>query len=292
MSAYTTAKFLAAVERRSFAPENQTTFDTTDILAIADEVIKSKILPAILKPREEFYATYKDYSITEDQAAYEIPVRAVGMLAREVVVVRDSKITPLARTELDRITSTQSTGNAPESFYFRGSDLVLHPIPGSTQDTLRVYYYIRPGELVEAADTAVISAINTTTNVVTVNTIPSTWATGNTFDFIRKNGAHDYRGVDYTSTLVSGTDITFSSLPTGLVVGDYLALEGESSLVQIPPDFQPALVTLTAAVLIKSQNQTNGDKLEKEGMELLVEAQKMVTPRAIGEDQVIVADWF
>lgn len=290
--AYTTDSLLSAIERASFSPENQSTYESLDILAIADEVLKTEILPSILSVREEFFVTYKDYPIVSGVSSYPIPPRAVGMIAREVQIANsDGGVKNLSRVSIDRLHMLSSTSGDPTMFYLRGNNVILQPVPSSTQNSLRIYYYIRPGSLIETSESAVISAIDTATNVVSVSSIPSTWVTGNIFDFTKKDGAHEYRGIDYTSTTVSGTDITFSTLPSDLEVGDYITLTGKSALVQLPPEFQPILVDLVAAEMLTNMSQPGGEKLYEKAQRRLQTAQKMITPRVHGEDEIILPDW-
>lgn len=294
MAAYTTTLLLSSIERKSFSPANQATFTSADILAMADEVVKTRLLPAIVGAREEFYLTYKDYSITSGTAAYAIPPRAVGLTCREIHIVDSSgRIQNLPRFSVDRLHLITGAGDSgsPRAFYLQGDDIVLVPSPSVTASTLRVYYYIRPGDLVPVSSGAVISAINTTTNVVSVTTIPSTWSTGNVFDLIQRNGSHKHLSLDLTSTLVSGTDITLPSLPSSLAVGDYICLAGESCLVQMPPDFHSVLASLTAAEMIGSMDQAKAEKLIEAAEKQLSIASNMLNPRVVGEDEVILPDF-
>jgi hypothetical protein len=293
MSAYTTTKLLTAIERQSFAPTNQDTFSTSDILSLADEVTKTTILPAILKTREEYYVDYEDYSVTANTASYEIPERAIGLTVREVHLIDGSgNVKNLARTSIDRLPyRSTSTSGTPEAFYLQSNSIVLIPTPSSSINTLRVYYAQRPGNLVVTTEAATIASINTSTNVITVTTIPSTWTTGDTFDLIQATGGHRYLDTSLTSTLISGTSITLPSLPTGLAVGDYIALENESPVVQLPPDFQPILATLVAAEMLLAMSQPQGEKVLAKGIRNLEAAQKMITPRVFGEDELILPDW-
>lgn len=292
--AYTTADFLSSVERKSFAPANQTTFSTSDILAIGDEVLQESIIPALIKVRQEFFVTYLDASITSGVAAYPVPPRAVGSMPRKIGVLdSNSNFSELARISVDKLYLYSSTSSTPNMFYFLDESIVLHPTPASTTNTLRVYYALRPGSLVEVADSAVISGINTLTNVITVTTIPSTWVTGSVFDLISAIGNQKYynQATDLTSTLVSGTSITLPSLPSGLAVGDYISLAGTSPLIQLPAEFRPAFAMLTAAAILDAQNQPNAEKLFQKGMLSLKTAQDMVASRDPGDPEVIMPDW-
>ncbi len=290
--AYTTTDFLTSVERQSFSPANQATFTTADILSLGDEVLQATVLPALLGAQEEYLVTYTDYSIVSGTAAYALPERAIGMGAREIQLInQNGSVTDVPRTSLDRLDYFSSTPGNPRAFYLRGDEIVLVPTPSSSSATMRVYYALRPGALVEVSAGAVISSINTGTNQVTVSTIPSTWVTGNIFDLISAKGGQRHLSIGLTSTLVSGTTITLPSLPSGLAVGDYVNLQGESSLIQLPSDLRPALATLVAAEMIIGMSQPQGDRLYAKGTKQLESAIKLLSPRVTGEEELILPDW-
>ena len=293
MAAYTTTRLLESIERQSFSPANQSTFSTADILALADEVTRIRLLKEVLSVREEFYVAYKDYTITASQSTYRFPARAIGMTLREIhVVSSDGTASNLPRWSIDKLHLISTSGEGvPEVFYIQGDDVILYPTPNSTTGTLRMYYRRRPSDLIETSSAAVVSAINTTTNVVSVTTIPSTWVTGNIFDLIQQDGSHKHLSIDLTSTLVSGNDITFSSLPSQLAVGDYVALAGYTPVVQLPPDFQPILSLLTAAEMISAMDQAKGDKLIARAELALNNARELINPRVEGELETIYPDW-
>ena len=289
---YTADNLLSSIERRSFAPASQSTFESDEILAIADEVNLSVIMPNILTVREEYFVFKKDYSITASQAEYVIPPRALGGSLRDVQIIDDNgTIRSLPRIEPDDQVST-AVGTL-YGYYLRDDKVVLHRTPSSTSGTLRLSFFLQPGSLVLASAGAVISAINTSTNVVSVTTIPSTWVTGNTFDFISGKGSHAYRDIDKVSTLVSGTDITFSSLPSDLAVGDYINLAEQSSLVQLPSPYRAVLAQTVAAEMLASMNQPSAANADKKAKALMDSALGLITPRVRGDVRVITSNqWF
>jgi len=291
---HTTAEFLSSVNRRSFAPTGQTTFETADILEIGNEEIKSTILPEILSIREEYFVHYTDYAITANQAAYDIPARAVGMICREVHYLDSAgSVSDLDRMEPEDVDHTSLTEAIPRAFYLRNNQIMLHRTPSTTQGTLRVYFFLRPGDLIESSAGATITAIDTGTNVVTVGTIVSTWATGDIFDLISKQGGHEYRDFDLTSTTVSGSDITFSSLPSTLSVGDYVALQGQSQVIQLPPDYQPCLAQAVAAFILDNMNLPGSEKAYARLSKMLNAAKDMISPRVQGAPRAVLPpDWI
>jgi len=282
-----TTDLLEDIKANSFAPEGQTTYTDAQLLKVADNETMTKIVPALLKAREEYLVTYKDFAITINQAAYAIPARAVGLQLRDVHIIDGTTVIPdVPRTEPERINSNAS-GN-PESFYLLGNDVMLFPKPNATTRTLRLYFPLRPSALVLPTAAAVVTAINSLT--VTVGTIVSTWVTGNIFDFIKQDGGHECLAIDQTSTLISGSDMTFAALPSTLRVGDYISLKGTSPLVQLPAELVPVLSQGAASKVLESMNQSGASGARKEFKEMLETAVILLTPRTVGEARVIVSN--
>jgi hypothetical protein len=267
---------------------------------MATEELHIKLLPLILSVREDLYvAPPKDYAITANQSHYVIPTRASGTVLRDVQVVQDSRIYSLPAVDSDEITTT-STGEV-EGYYLEHNDVVLYPTPAATTGTLRLRYFMRPSRLAATTACAQISAINTVTSTVTVSSIPSSWATNTVVDFIKAQAPYYNLAIDQTITGVSGTDITFSSLPTNLAVNDWLALAEYSPIPQVPHEFLPVLAQMTVAKALEAIGDREGARaaervLTGTGTEpdtgMIASVLKLITPRVVGEPKkVIQRNW-
>jgi hypothetical protein len=280
-----TTDLLEDIKANSFAPEGQTTFTDAQLLKVADNETMTKIVPALLKIREEYLISHYDYAITAGKSAYPIPARSVGIQIRDLHIIDGNQVTPdVPRTEPERINTTSQ--GTPDSFYLKGNDVILFPTPNATTRTLRLYFPLRPSALVLPTASAVVTAINGL--VVTVGTIVSTWVTGNIFDLIKQDGGHECLAIDLTSTLVSGSDITFSELPSTLRVGDYVSLQNTTPLVQLPAELVPVLSQGAAAKVLENMNQSGASAARKEFKEMLETGIVLLTPRTVGEARVIV----
>lgn len=284
---YTTVDLLDSIKRRAVAPANQRTFEPVELLAIADEETRGVVVPSLVRLREDYFVNYIDIPLVGSQAEYFIPSRSSGMTVRHVQLIgADGNPKSLKRTEIERV-SNYGTGY-PDSFHFRSNSIVLRPVPSSASSTLRVFFSLAPSRLVETSESAVISVIDTATNVVTVSSIPSTWAAGNTFDLTKQDGGQEPLAIDLTSTDISSNVITLPSLPTGLRVGDYVSLAGETALVQLPVEYCDVLAQAVACRVLGDTNQSGADRAEKKLDKLILIAEKQCKQRAIGESQIIV----
>lgn len=284
----TVANLLTEIERVSFAPANQTTFSTADILAIADEVIEAQMQPKIILAREGYFVKTATYAVTVDQSRYEIPDRSAAMGFREIKIIENStKSRDIIYADYSDIRTT--TSGEPKYFYLEENSIVLYPTPNATTGTLQIWYPIKPNKLVEVAATAVIATINAPLKEITVTTIPSTWVTGNTFDLIKATGGHELRGFDMVAADITSNLITLTGdLPTDLAVGDQVALAQETSLVQLPSIFVRVLARGVAAEMIGDMNQPTAKLLLERFDKGMENAINLITPRVVGAPKYIV----
>jgi len=292
---YTTSDLLTSIHNRGNIPS--TTNDTNvnssnNLLNIATEQLHTKLYPIIQSTREEFYVTRKDFTITASQNEYVIPSRASGLVLRDVQLVTGTDVQSLGIIDSEYITTT-SSGNV-SGYYLEHNKIILYPTPASTTGTLRVRYYLRPSRLTITSNCGQISSIDTVTNQVVVSAIPSTWAAGTSLDFVQASAPYANLAIDQAATVVSGTTITFASLPSTLAVGDWLAPAEYSPIPQLPYEFHAILAQLTVCKVLEAMGDREGATLAFKDVQTDLENMlKLVTPRNQGErKKVINRNWM
>jgi len=291
--AYTTTDFLSSVRQRGSIPTSSSSSNvnnTTNLLAFATEELHIKLLPMILAAREEFYVRNKDHTIAANTSRYAIPTRAAGMMLRDVQMIVGTSIRSLPPVDSEQI-STTAVGE-PIGYYLEDSNVVLYPTPGSATGTLRLRYYLRPSKLVATTACAQISAIDTGTGVITVGSLPSTITTSTAIDLVSANSPFRTMALDLTPSATSSTTVTVAAadLPTGLAVGDWVALADTSPIPQVPYEFLPVLSHLTVARAMEAIGDEKGAAMARKELELLAQnATTLVSPRVHGEPKRIVA---
>jgi hypothetical protein len=290
MATYTTSDFLTSVRQRGSIPTTTNTNNvnsTTNLLNLATEELHITLLPLIMSVRAEYYVTSKSYTITASQAAYAISPRASGMVLRDVQIIEGTSIRSLPEIPTESL-STTSTGSV-EGYYLEHENVILYPTPATTTGTLKLRFYIRPSRLAATTDCAQITAINTGTSTVTVASIPSTWVAGNDIDFISATSPYQCRAIDQDIASINGSDIVFTSLPTGLAVGDWVALAEYSPIPQVPFEFLPVLAQMTVVKALEALGDNEGTaRATKDLTRLQNNALMLVTPRNQGEPQRVV----
>lgn len=295
--AYTANDLMAAVKRYSNVPTSQITFQNTDFYALADDSIRSKLVPLVLKHCEEFYVYPINYSVNSGQINYPIPTRAINMMLRSVQIV--SSTDPDTRVNLERLNIEDLyagiSGNArflvkKNGYYLEGNNVCLYPTPVQNLDILRLNYFIRPGQLVDVSTCAQVQSVDLNANTITCASVPSTYSNLNTLDIVKANPGFDYLAIDQAVTNINSGVITFTSaLPKNISPGDWVCLAGTSCVVQVPVELQPLLTQYVVVRVLSAQGDSNGLKAALAELDALEKnASLLLAPRVQGSVKRVV----
>jgi hypothetical protein len=287
---------MAAVKRYANVPTSQVTFQPADFYALADDSIRAKLVPLIIKHCEEFYVYPKNYTVATNQSIYAIPPRAINMMLRSVQLIDPSN--PDSRVNLERLNIEDLYASAgsgimmkKSGFYIEGNNVVLYPaVTQNPNATLRLNYFIRPNQLVDVTACAQILSVNLATNQITCSAIPANFSILNTFDIVKANPGFDCTAIDQSATSVSSGVITFTSaLPSNISPGDYVCLAGQSCVVQVPVELQPLLYQYVIIRLLSAQGDHTALKEAMSELEQLERnASVLLAPRVQGSVKRVV----
>lgn len=280
--AYTTADLIEAVKSIASIPTSQNLFQTADFLRFANHEMQIQLVPLVMSTREEYFVADHDVAVTANKATYTIPSRAIGGKLRDIQFIDGDTIESLPRLNPDDVTSTKY---GRSGFYLQGSSVVLSPSP-QRETTLRLKHFRRPNRLVDVTATGKIVSIDRPNNQITVGSAPSTFGTNVLVDFIKGEPSFECVSIDAPITGVSGTTLTFASIPADLAVGDHVALAGESPIPQIPIELHPMLAQMVAVKCLLAQKHSAKSEIEKLA-EMKQSALLMLSPRVDGEPQKI-----
>ncbi len=270
---YTTDALLPTLRLLPLMPSVQALFSDTDLLKILTFEMVSKIYPLIDNQTEEYFVTLNDIPYQQDTTIYPLPSRSIGGKLRLLSFVdpngNEIRI-PRLRPE-DIMSNVNATGLAINpalwGFYLSNNDirLFLTSVNGGTSNykTLRARYIRQPNQLVLSADCAQVVSISGM--AVTVNAVPATFVTTETYDMISNVPNFNALQDDAVCTNISGVIMTFSSLPTDMTgnvtlkKGDWICLAGQAPVAQIP--FTPGydlLLQLSAAKCLEIHGDIQG----------------------------------
>lgn len=247
-------------------PTSQQTFTNEDFLAFANEEMDIGIIPQVLSYHQDFFVHTELVPIVPNVSRYDIPTRAVGNKIREVAYQDTSgNIFEMSRVGIGDLPSYQNNviQNSFTLFYVEGNQIVIVPETGASPvGSIRFSYYLRPNELVTEDRVAIITNINTVTGDITVANVPSNISLSNELDLIRTKPPHNTLALDLTPTGLNSITkiISFNpdDLPSGLAVGDQIALAGETIVPQVPSDLHSMLAQRTAARCLEALGDVQG----------------------------------
>lgn len=281
---YTVDGLVNSCTTKYLIPTSQNTFQPLDITLFLDEELRSYIIPVFDRAQSGYWLKRVDQAVT-GAASYTIPQRSTYGALFDIVFV-DTQGNEIALTDLSTV---QIKGTFPFGFqlplstfgyYIEDDQVYLYPQQAvvATQYKLRFRYYRRPNNLTLMSNCAQITAISG--SIITVNAVPSTWATTDTFDIIQNFPQFTSIQDGQTITLINNLNITLSSVPTGLLVGMWFCPTGMSCVAQIPYDAYPLLVQRAIIRLAESLGDTNGAQTaEKRLEEMEKKVMDMIQPR-------------
>lgn len=287
MNSYTTADWLTAVKRGGHLPPNQVPFQDTDLLAIADEQLQTGILALLRAVRENYYLTYVDLPLSVD-STYDIPVRAIGATLNDVQLVEGETLFPVVRSEIHDQFSTVASPTGSYCFYILGNKVVIRPLPQTGQ--VRLWYQLRPNQLISTANAAQITGI--AGNILTITGLPSTISTATPIDIIDDQPHFNTLVMDSVPTNTTPTTITLSSVPSTVAVGDWVAPGGQTPVPQIPVEFRPLLTQRVAVKYCELQGYLDKMKVaQNKLMELEKQLLELINPRVMEAPKKIPSNW-
>lgn len=306
-----TLAMVNSVYRRILSPNSQNTIQPADIIAFLDEEMRTTIDPLILAAQEEFFVQNIDQPVIQNQYNYTIPKRAAFATWRDVVFV-DNNNNELNMSMLspEYLKVTYPAGGQPPLYVFgfilQNDQIILYPNTSGTptQYRLRMKIKRRPNNLTETSNCGQITAINTSTHVVTLANVPSDWLATDTFDIIPNSPQFTSRQDDQTVSLISGNSLTFTSpgtnysvfpaaaypaLPVGLSVGDWVCPSQMSCIPQVPYDMFPLLVQRGVIKTLEALGDTQNLTIaERRYADMAADFARTVSPRIDGTPKKIV----
>jgi len=244
--------------------------DDLALLAYMNDILRSKIVPHLIKLREEYLVHSTRIAVGNTITRYRLPERAVGNRLRDLVFVDASDnrtIISSRHIPRDELPLYPNSGSHPVGWTMEGNYIQLVPTVGTYSGFLEMGFYMRPSALVAQTAAGKISAINLASKQVTItgSTLPATFVNGAKMDIHSFKSGAELKVYDVTiSGAPAAQVITFAEVIDGSVfgtmapeVGDWVCLANESALLQIPDDLIPAVTQGVALrVMVGDRDET------------------------------------
>lgn len=255
---FTTTGLLESIKRRANVPINQSTFTATRILAFADDEMVDTVIPMIREQRNDHFVTSSD-TTTTSAVEYAIHAQAMNRGLYNVAIL-DTEGNPCALTRVDfdrEIAPGEWSWHARFrgglAYYVRGDSLFLYP-ESQSGETLRQYFERIPNKLIETTAAGLVTSVNTGTGVITCSGgVPSSISTSTPICAVKQSPGFALRFEAQTPSAKTGTTVTVTPAQmANVIAGDYIALDGESPIVQLPVEAHSVLAQAVAVKLLES----------------------------------------
>lgn len=279
---FTTTDLVSDVQLFGHIPLGNSTFTASEILRIATFELQTPIMKQILSSRGGYYLTYQDYT-TDPEGEYVIPGDAIAGALANIELIQSTTIIPVNQIEESEQFSTTAPTSTSYGFFMRGNTVKILPTPNI--GTTRLWFFRRPSDLVTTSSCAQVTAI--ASNVISVSSLPSTFLVDTVIDGVTDQPPFNDLG-EFTITGISGTDVTLDSVPVGMTIGDWLCLDNQTCIPQVPVEWRPILVQRCICTIYELQGYL--DKL-REALKKLEKLEEdtlsLITPRVQSQSKII-----
>lgn len=279
---------IAEVKRRINVPTNQSLFSTTDFEAFLNDELFTRIVPLVLRAREEFFVSSTDTSIAANTKTYKIPENSIGSKLRDVVFVdSNGNEEDMPRLSHEETVESYQVRNTSYGFKLQGNSIVLYPTPTSATGSVRFYYYRKPN-ILSTSKSYKITDVNTGSNQITLESIPSGWTTSTYIDVQESADYHDLTLENTQIQAISTNVVTLTSV-SGVEVGDYACDTGYSAYPMIPAEGHRILAQAAAINCLQAIKDLDAMAIAEKKYEMMAsDFLESISPRVDGAPKKIV----
>jgi hypothetical protein len=264
------ADLIAMVRMSAFLPDAHPDYTDAQIRKEMTQTLHTVFGDVVVTTRGGYWSDESIVTSTAGKAMYRIPGRAIAGGLEKVEIADGSgggwgpliETTPFHAWELTGPSGSPTQGS-PTHYICEGDQIQLIPAPSTANFRIKLRYYRRPGAIVEDQTRGLISAVNTSTRVLTVNsipfdqliTVPAAITSGTTLiDVIHPDGWHEVALTGAAQTHNGTTTITVGGTldMSKIEVGDYVRAAEQSDWPSIPKDFYRTLADATAVEILTS----------------------------------------
>lgn len=295
-----TYELCAQMTANGFLPSNHPNFSLTNPTQLIKELngcITQNFERPVVNARSGYWLKHTLVTTIAGHARYRVPDRAAAGGFERIEIAQSAtsefkELTEESGTDTVRWEGSSSSAiGQPRRYELRGNQIHLLPAPDSANYVLRLWYYVRPSQLVRpqsptftetsSVDSGVtdrgritsIAGIASRQVVVNVipfrmrQTTPAAIVTAvDKIDIVHVGGWHELQLIDATQTL-SGTTITIGGTDPldDIEVGDYVRAADETDWPCLPADFHRlsadlASLTVMAQLHMLQKAQVFGEK--------------------------------
>lgn len=287
---YFTEDLVNAIKLSSFAPTGQATFnDPTDFIFLANEEFQKKLVPHIVKVRQDFFVKHLTTPLVDKINHYPLPERTVGNTLVDLFYLPStsdlSQKKPIPKINIhDQQLFQSSSTSEVNKCYIEGDEIITVPTPSNPTGNLLYYFLRKPSKIVPTSQCGKITArsVSGPNTVFTVDTdltsssLTTVLSAGSLIDFMQVKSPFICRDIDVAIGTITTTQITVptasvqdeaSRYDPGTNIGDYICPAQQSNIPQCPDIFHPIISEMVVCRILRTLGHL--DKLQVAKAELV-----------------------
>ena len=288
--AKTTTEFLDGLKKRITYPANQELLTTVDLLRGASELLRLGITKTIKASRQNYLLATATIPVIANQQFYDVPYRSVvnGLEDIKWTQSENSQYYDMAYLRVEDLDKYLFQASNPYGFYFQADQIGLAPIPAADSGLLKLWYHRRLSNLCQPSQAGQVTNING--NIVTLDNLPETFVPGFEIDFIKSKSMPVILDQDQQITNVAGTQLTFLSVPSRLVVGDWIAPANFTPIIPLMDEGFRYFEGAAGIYILNSIGDFEGSKRldDEEFKQDEKDFKSLLEPRIDGEPEKVV----
>ncbi len=273
---YTSTALITAVKESITVPNSQNLFQPAGILRFAQRTMQTFLTPLILKCKSDYFVWTVDFTIEEGVTDYPIPSAATAMKLMDVCFVNNQGLeTPMPLLNHAQVEANQWVYNRISGFFVKNNTVRISPF-GLAANTLRMYFYRAPNQLVLTSAAGQVTAI--AGNDLTLSNVPTSFVDGVEVCCIQATPGFDTVFAAQDLSNVSSPGITVEDA-SNVSVGDWICLSNQSTIPQYMPEAHPLLAQATGAMMLLSVGAPGADAAVAMRDDMKKDFIEMITPR-------------
>lgn len=296
---------LEAWARKQATLSRLSTEYTADVIrGLMNKTMDEVLTPLVAAARSGYWCHTFTRTLGTNNPAVRLPPRSCPAIEQVEISIDGVCWEPLdeaLEAETTEWLRDYNGAQFPQAYVIRSSYLYLLPAATIPNVQLRIKIVMRPNVLVEPQSAGLITAINPTTNTLTLSSMPvskpsNATLTGDVlFDIIEPRGNFELSLCDAIGTVVDPTHVQISAgySLARVEVGDYLRCADQSEWPQLPKEFHSLVGTISALPILQQRDMYDRlSSVSDTASAALARLKEHITPRIrVQQNKPIQHNW-
>jgi hypothetical protein len=286
----TTTSLLAAIREQGRLVYADPETTDANLLLECNRQLTTVFVPMLRHARSEWYVTYQDQTLEQDEPWYSIPDRAISSTVRTVLWLpsggQELELVPVPLTEQHLY--RPSTG-MPCVYTIQDDRITVLPTPSANLGTLRVWYERAPSALALTSTCSQVVSVDSSSATqveASVNSGTDLGAPGY-LDIVSVKAPYSLKGASQLLGSIVSNTVTWTRSGDSRVpaVGDWVCPYGTTPIPNLPDELHPLLSLAVAGECLTRFDPAAGSILKAELAEAMGTAQSLLASRQLGRQQ-------